>query len=354
MDRLMMNRTAHTGLLLALGVLLFAGCPLFQDPASPPFLDRVEAVRSLSDDEVVLGADITEMRVVNTGRREFLLLNVPTADGRRLLVLNADLSRASIAVDPDGILTAFPIGYDAGFIVGEKRFDSAGEIDTAFLSVFTDDTLSAEKGAIGATSEIIRFGIEATTFADMRFGPVYEDTNGFQTAVTPETIVDWTILLEAADAEGASPEPRGEFRLASFSAVPAENEAEGVARIVLSNQQEYWQGELSFSDISQILATAPGDPVDIEGNEYEYLLELPAFTRLREVEDEPQFVVAPDVVLAMGSDSHRVFSRETGAVIAERVVPQDEFIRYAYSPSGEHLYMLDLARRRVYRVSAWW
>ncbi len=354
MDRLMMKHTVRRALLLACAPLLLGGCPLFRDPAAPPFADRIEAVQSLTEYGVVPALrDRPEMRVINTGVREFLLVDAPVEDGRLLLVLNQDLSLADTSFDLEGLRGAFPIAYDEGFVVGKRRFESDGT-SVAAPDVFgTDGPLQDAEAAFGGTAGITRLGFPDTAgTSTMRFGPVYESANNFQNP-GPD-VFDWTVLLVPGPEEGDPPEPLFGFSLVTFTNMPTPDFTTSSVGLVLRNDRRIWAGSLTVSEVSQILGTIAGTPVQIEGTQYDYLLELPSFVELDSPSVSDRFVVTPEVVVSAGYDLHEVFSRESGERIARRSVPREEYISYAYSPTGRHLYMLDTIRWRVYRVSRWW
>ncbi|TVQ21334.1 MAG: hypothetical protein EA383_17180 [Spirochaetaceae bacterium] len=345
---------ARRPLLIVFCALLLAGCPLFRDPASPPFSDRIEAVQSLSEYGIVVREDWSEMRVVNNGVREFLILDAPVEDGRRLLVLNSNLSLADTSVDTGGIREAFPVGYGAGFVVGRQLFDENGVRVEGPDPVFNGNQLDSGEAAVGNTNEIVRVRVDEGSSV-LTIGPRYTSGDDYSDP-DPDPTVPFTIRLVDGPEEGDPPEPEFGFRLRAFSNPPASANSEVRLGLVLENSGSFWAGSLSFSDVSQLFSTPVGDEaaLTIGSETYSSLLSVPTFSSMDSPDRSDEFTITPNEVISLGRDRHEIFSRSNGELIATRVVPRDEYFLYAYSPTGRHMYMLDRVRWRVYRVSAWW
>lgn len=353
MDRLMMKHTVRRALLLACAPLLLGGCPLFRDPAAPPFADRIEAVQSLTEYGVVPALrDRPEMRVINTGVREFLLLDAPVEDGRLLLVLNSDLSLADTSFDVGGIREAFPIGYDAGFVVGSQRFNADGEFLDVPVNIFAGDTFRSDDAAIGNELQILRLSVDPGN-STLDIGPSYTAGDDYSIPSTAE--VNFPVRFVTVE-DGDPPGPEPGFRLLGFSNLPQANENNSSVGLLIENDGDVWAGTLSFSNVSQLYSTPAGDTptLTIGANEYEDLVSVPGFVRIRQLPRTENLTFTSSGVVRLGFEHHEIYSRESGERIARRSVPREEYISYAYSPTGRHLYMLDTIRWRVYRVSRWW
>lgn len=319
---------------------VLSGCPLFQDPAAPPAIDRLEASASLEDVFGSMRDNWPEMHVLDNDEREFLLIRAGDDDGDDLTAAyDSSLSLRNDGTVYGRLELTFPVERDGNFIL---EIDEYSDEEFTFLGEwFTNipDTNGNPFTGIPANGDVILLHVPSSG-SELVVGPTYE-TNGGSVNNTSNPI----LIARDPDSGSDPPAELSGFELESSYHLPKD----GVSGLVLYNAPR------NSTYVVELTDEVAGDVADgtIAGATT-YLEDL---VNVLEIPDsDPDRVAYTDRgVVAFDYDGeHVVYDIEDGDELARASFSREEEFEYAYAPDGRHWYMLSRERSRLYRMGAWW
>lgn len=313
----------------------FAGCELFQDPAAPPFVDRLAATRdvgSLFGDLRDFGVDLN---VVDNGERSFLLVRGRGRDGRdRVIAFDESLRTRMTTNDLWDIDNAF-VDAAGNFVIARSIFSGTdfSPVNDAPHGFMDDDRYTGIVTAAGAAVAIVSLAGDS----QLQAGPSYDG--------------DWQNVNDPGPTHDIHPDPAEPTALLGFDRMQARHDvSRGRSGLAL------WNWQLSRYVVVELSAVLVGDmqngslPADVD-----FLTEVaPHIIVGRREWDSVFYTRRGVVVVSEDEDRHTVYRMSDGSRIGEYQADYGGDYRFAYSPDGRWVYSLDLRRGRLYKARTWW